>query len=268
MRIGSGGLGEPLARPTPSLQDTPLKPGCQLLTQLKPKKANLRKHLLPPRLRGRTPKARERVRILRSWTKPVGSSGLLGFALSCSFPLQGLCRLTGTPFCVSPEGRAASPCTHPSKKKKKVVQPQTLSSRLKWGMNSHSNRPAHPPGLQGCGARRAPGQPPRSQVRTQRAAWARRSRRSPRQTLPFCACFHRNDNTRWFRPKKANKPIPVSLHLFSGKETPTGLGFYVEKSDPTPPPPILTFPGSQAHFGYTQPVSAPSELTSPDGEGL
>lgn len=119
MRIGSGGLGEPLARPTPSLQDTPLKPGCQLLTQLKPKKANLRKHLLPPRLRGRTPKARERVRILRSWTKPVGSSGLLGFALSCSFPLQGLCRLTGTPFCVSPEGRAASPCTHPSKKKKK-----------------------------------------------------------------------------------------------------------------------------------------------------
>lgn len=73
---GAGGRGGPLARLNPSLQDAPLKPGCQLLThRLKLRKANLRKRPRPSRLPDGNPKRRvNQVRVPRSRTKTVGTS--------------------------------------------------------------------------------------------------------------------------------------------------------------------------------------------------
>lgn len=81
---GAGGLGEPLARLNPSLQDSPLKPGCQLLThQPKPQKAC------------------EPSALSALLNEGGGYLRLLKFSLRSSSPLLRCCRLTGIPPSVS-----------------------------------------------------------------------------------------------------------------------------------------------------------------------
>lgn len=81
---GAGGLGEPLARLNSSLQDSPLKPGCQLLThQPKPQKAC------------------EPSALSALLNEGGGYLRFLKFSLRSSSPLLRCCRLTGIPPSVS-----------------------------------------------------------------------------------------------------------------------------------------------------------------------